>query len=558
MPALAVGAERATPIARRSRRARARSHSVSAPELLACAGLLGILALAMCAGHIRGGGLYYDDWSLLALARFPGHGGLLHGLWLDYGQRPGQVLYYAALDEAIGLDGRARLALAAATLVAESTCVYLLLRRLGLAMRHAAAIAVLVLTFPFSDSVWLWAVLSLSSLAIAAFLLGLVLALRALQRRGPRALALHGASLALYLLSVVSYEVVAVAGCLTGLLYLRVVGLRRARARWALDAAMIVATLVVTRTVLPIDVATPSQMQSLAGMIGHAGLILSRGARVAGAAALPIGGIGPWVGAGVLAAVLAAGASLRASLAASDPMRAELGRWLAIAGAGVVVALVGWSVYVPGPDHYAPSLAGTVDRMNAAAAVGIAMLVYAAAALLTRMLGRLMRLPASLASLALVLVTVAIAGAYLDRAAGDARAWNAAAADQRRELADLRAALPRLPAGATVFAFDAPAVVGPGIPVLNTTLDLSSAMRISYATPRLLGVPLGTQASLACSSRGPAAAGFAGAYGESYLVDIGTRRSTRLLGRAQCAARVRESIAAVEPARAGSQAARGR
>jgi len=141
--------------------------------------------------------------------------------------------------------------------VAESTCVYLLLRQLGLAIGHAAAIAALVLTFPFSDSVWLWGVLSLSSLAIAAFLLGLVLALRALQSRGRRALALHGASLALYLLSVVSYEVVAVAGCLTGLLYLRVVGLRRARARWALDAAMIAVTLAITRTVLPIDVATP-------------------------------------------------------------------------------------------------------------------------------------------------------------------------------------------------------------------------------------------------------------------------------------------------------------
>jgi hypothetical protein len=249
---------------------------------------------------------------------------------------------------------------------------------------------------------------------------------------------------------------------------------------------------------------------------------------------------------------------LRASLAPSDPLRAELGRWLAIGGAGVLVALVGWSVYVPGSDHYAPSLAGTVNRTNAAAAVGIAMLVYAAAVVLTGTLGRLMRLPASLASLALVLVTVAIAAAYLGRAAGDARAWDAAATDQRRELADLHAALPRLPEGATVFAFDAPAVVGPGVPVLNTTLDLSSAMRISYATPRLLGVPLPAPASLTCAARGPSAAGFAGSYGDSYLVDVGTRRSTRLLARAQCAARAREGIAGLSPVRGGAQAARGR
>jgi hypothetical protein len=393
-----------------------------------------------------------------------------------------------------------------------------------------------VLTFPFSDSVWLWGVLSLSSLAIAAFLLGVVLALRALQSHGPRALALHAVSLSLYLASIVSYEVVAVAGCLTGLLYLRVVGLRRARSRWALDAIAIVATLAVTRTVLPIDVATPSRMQSLAGMIGHAGVIVARGARIAGAAALPVGGVGPWVGVCVLAVVLAAAASLRASLTASDQLRAELGRWLAIAGAGALVALVSWSVYVPGADHYAPSPAGTVNRMNAAAAVGIAVLVYAAFVLLARMLGRLARLPAPVASLGVPLVTVAIAGAYLDRAAGDARAWDTAAADQRRELADLHAALPRLLPGATVFAFDAPAVVGPGVPVLNTTLDLSSAMRISYATTRLLGVPLRAPGSLTCATWGPSAAGFSGTYGESYLLDVGARRAIRLVARAQCAA----------------------
>jgi hypothetical protein len=339
---------------------------------------------------------------------------------------------------------------------------------------------------------------------------------------------------------------------------MRVVHPRRARARWALDAVAIAATLAVTRTVLPIDVATPSHMQSLAGIIAHAGVIAADGARIAGAAALPVSGVSPWVGAAVLAAVLAAGASLRGRLSAGDPLRAELGRWLAIASAGVLVALVSWSVYVPASDHYAPTAAGTVNRMNAGAAVGIAMLVYAAALLLARTLGRVLRLPASVASLCLLLLTASIAGAHLDRGAGDARAWDAAAADQRRELADLHTALPRLPAGASVFAFDAPSVVGPGVPVLNTTLDLSSALRISYASARLLGVPLAGPASLACSAGGPSAAGFAGAYGSSYLVDVGARRATRLLTRAQCAARAHEALAGLATARRGAQAAAGR
>ena len=54
--------------------------------------------------------------------------GDLHALWLDYGQRPAQVVYYAALVEVLGPDSGARLALAAAAAVLECTCLYALLR----------------------------------------------------------------------------------------------------------------------------------------------------------------------------------------------------------------------------------------------------------------------------------------------------------------------------------------------------------------------------------------------------------------------------------------------
>ena len=545
MRGLAAAAAPNALIARGALSRSARSSSLSAREALACAGGLGLLTLAMCAGHIRAGGFYYDDWSLLALGRFPPHAGLLHGLWLDYGQRPGQVLYYAALDGAFGVDAPARLALAAATLALESMTLCLLLRRLGLATLHAVAIAALVLTFPFSDSVWLWGVLSLSSLAIAGFLLGTLLAIRALGSRGRRALVLHAVSLSLYVASVASYEVVAVAGCLAGLLYIRVAGLGRARARWALDVLAIAGTLLVTRALLPIDVATPSRVQPFDGMIAHAGQILFAGARLTGAAALPVAGLDPWIGAGALALVLVSAALLRARLARREALRGELGRWLAIAGAGVLVAIAGWSVYIPAPDHYLPSLAGTVNRVNAAAAIGIAMIVYAAVVLLARLLQRLLRLPASAASLGVLAAALALGGAYLARGGADARAWDAAAADQRRELADLHAALPRLPAGATVYAFDAPEAVGPGVPVLNTPLDLTSALRISYSSATLVGVPLQRPASLTCAPRGPTARGFGGRYGGSYLLDAGRRRAVRLLEPAQCAAESRRASASV-------------
>jgi hypothetical protein len=519
----------------RSRLAAAMRSRVASREIAACAVVLGLITVVMCAAHIRSGGFYYDDWSVLELGRFPLPGGLLHDLWLYYGQRPGQVLYYDTLDRALGLHSSLRLALAAAMLLIEATLLFTLLRRLGLAVRDGLAIAALSLTFPFSDSVWLWGILSLTSLAIAASLLGVILALRALESSGPRALALHAASLLLYAVGILSYEVFAVAGCLVGFLYVRAVGLRRARLRWALDIVTIASTLALARAVLPIDIATPSRAQSLTGMVAHIGLIARAGAQLAGAATLPFGAVSPWIGTGLLAAVLAAAAALRGRLAGGDALRAQLGGWLAIAGAGAVLAVAAWSVYVPAPAHYSPTAAGTVNRMNALAAIGIVIAVYSCLVLLVSMVGRLLRFPRVAVALAAAAAAIVLGAAYLRQTAADARSWDAAAADQRRLLADLRAALPRLAPTTIVYAFDAPTVVGPGIPVLNTTLDLSSAIRIAYSSPELVGVPVARAASVACGQQGPLAGGVGGSYGSSYLVDVGARQAVRLSGREQCA-----------------------
>jgi hypothetical protein len=192
-------------------------------------------------------------------------------------------------------------------------------------------------------------------------------------------------------------------------------------------------------------------------------------------------------------------------------------------------------VYVPASGHYLPTLAGTVNRINAAGAVGIAMVLYAAVVLLLRMLSRLLRLPAAVTSIAGAALTLTLLGAYLERAADDARQWDRAAADQRAELADLHAVLPRPPSDATLYVFDAPQAVGPGVPVLNTLLDLTSALRLSYSSPRLVGVPLDGPGNLTCEARGPLAAGAGGAYGDSYLVDVGRRSVARLTAPRQCA-----------------------
>jgi hypothetical protein len=251
--------------------------------------------------------------------------------------------------------------------------------------------------------------------------------------------------------------------------------------------------------------------------------------------------VSSWVGVALLAAVLGAAAELRRRGADDDSARAELGRWLALAWAGALVAIAGWAVYVPASNHYSPSAPNTVNRMNVAAAIGIVLLLYACLALLVRMLARTARLPEPVAALGVTAAALALGVAYVGRTAADARAWDAAAADQRRLLKDLHVALARLPRAATIYAFDAPRFVGPGIPVLSTTLDLTSAVRLSYASPRLVGVPLAGATSVTCGPWGPYAAGVGSAYGEAYLVDVGARRAVRLVGRTQCVAALRTS-----------------
>jgi len=153
-------------------------------------------------------------------------------------------------------------------------------------------------------------------------------------------------------------------------------------------------------------------------------------------------------------------------------------------------------------------------------------------------------LPGAAAGLGATVAALALGAAYVKQTAADARAWDTAAADQRQLLAGLHSALPRLPQAAIVYAFDAPQTVGPGIPVLNTAIDLTSAMRISYSSPTLVGVPVAAAASVMCGPRGTLAGGVGGAYGQAYLVDVGARRAVRLIGRAQCALRTARSMSA--------------
>jgi hypothetical protein len=527
-------------------------HRLSGREL-ALAGLgLSVLALATFIGHIRHGGFYFDDWGVLSIVRFPAHNvhSALSALWPYYSKRPGEVAWYSLVDSTLGFHASLQLILAGLMLTVEVVCVFAVMRMLGLATLHAVLICALVLIFPFSDSQWLWAIMSMATLASALGLLGAILAVKALESDGRRAIALHTVSLALYVVSILSYEVFAVIGCFAGAFYAYRVGLRRARVRWAVDVVVILGTLGAAKLLLPRDLATPVRAtQSLSGLVHHATLIVRQGARIFSSAAIPVGAPDYRIVVGVLALLFATAAATWWLAPSSDPMRPVLGRWLTIGLLGLGVAAAAWAIYLPAIDYDSPGAQGTGNRVNGLAGVGIVVFLYACAVLLAAMLWRVAtraraatRMPGQGALAALAVAGTLLLGAgYLHRTSRDTRTWNRAIAEQGQMLGTIRQLLPSLaPQRITLYTFHHPTAVSSWVAVFRYPWDLSGALKNEYGFRGIAGVPVSRGTRFACGPGGfyPTNNGYhrgnGALYGQAYFIDVGGRRAVPVTDRASC------------------------
>jgi hypothetical protein len=159
--------------------------------------------------------------------------------------RPVQVLYWPLTQAAFGLDTGLHLAWALFTAVIMSASLYAVLRTLGLERMHSAAIAALVLIFPASDATRLWSAASIVNVGISLYLAGTLVALRALRHGGRRGVLVHAAAECLYVLSLLTYEVAAVAILLSILVYRRRAEWRRAAPRWLADVVATAVTLAI-------------------------------------------------------------------------------------------------------------------------------------------------------------------------------------------------------------------------------------------------------------------------------------------------------------------------
>jgi hypothetical protein len=473
------------------------------------AALLALLGALVYGAQVLHGGFYWDDWQNAMNVRFTAEPGLLGALDQAtdrpvFGYRPVLTALLVLQYEALGLHKELFLAVAALFGVSTSWALYLLLRTLGVAMREALVPAALLLVFPWVDSTRMWNTASFDTLAVTLYLLGLVLAVRAL--RSGRRLTV-AASAALYLAACWTYEVLAFGVLASVAVYLLVAPRRAALRRFALDAAVAALALALVAS------GTTRTPLGPGDQVQHALTLAEQSFGLLARALVPVGEVPGIVG----ALALAAGAVL-----------AYRRRELAVVGIGALCVVAGYTLFVPAALHYEPLAPGTTNRMNVLAAVGFVLLVC--------MLVRLVSRGPVMAAVLLVL----IGAGYVVRVLDGQDGWRRSADVQEQVLDAVRTTVPDPPAGATIYTFNAPSFVAPGIPAFSLPFDLRAAVRLEYDDGTLSAFPVRGLDVIRCLDGSLHPLG--GTYGEehgapygfAWFVDVREGTAVRIDGREQC------------------------
>ncbi len=516
----------------------ASNRRLSAGEIFVAAGALAVLAALVLGPHVLHGGFYLDDWADAAGFRYPPGGRTFANemsyAWDVFHYRPVFALYMPLKYFIFGTHMGWILAWTAFLAVLVGALLYGVMRTLGVPWFHAWPIAALTIVYPWFDSVRLWESANGPLVSIAFALVGLWIALWALRGHSWR---VHLIASALYLLSVLTYEITLPLIVVFGGLYTLRAGWRTARVRWAMDLVVVAIGGVWDKT------QTPRSVSGLSGDLDHLGEIVTRGGEIAGRTLIPLGA-NPRTG---LALVFVAGVfviGLGVWRRLPDRVDQESGwglrEWLLLAGAGLLVAALGWAIFIPADPYYTPTIFGETNRVNALAGLGLVIAAYAALGIVGTLVARLVRQRAWALPLTLVLACL-LGAAYvhvLERHIGiwrDAFRTETAAADrmQRR--------LPHLPPGTTVFTTNYPAYLTLGVPIFAVAWDLNGMIKLRYHDGSLMAYPVIEGQQLICGRRAVVLRGTEGtvaegSYGLVRLLDLGTGRNRAPRDRRDCMA----------------------
>lgn len=496
--------------------------------------ILVVLAGGFLLPWAHGAGFAADDWAIAERVERLGLSGAIDEGVGVLGSRPLLGVYLPLPFVVFGTAPALGHAVVATVLaVATSATFLVVLRRLGFGAADAGAVAVLALLFPWASSTRFWLTASINELAVLAYLAGLLVSLRAFASTGRRARALHATGVALYCAAVLTYEIAAGVALLSGALYLTRAPWRRVASRWAADV-VVVGGVVVWSLAAGDKVDRPLEDQ-LANAVD-----MARGAvRLAAAAVVPVDR-----GLAVVAlaiAVVCGAAAHRAwrvrgrSAPGADPIT----MWLLRAAVAAVAAVVCWAPLVPSA-YWTPLLPGLEDRVNVLAALPLAVFAVSVLRLVSLLVTRGDRRPATVVFAGGV---VLLGAAYGVRLADEADAWADASRQRDAILATVDRELPDLPHRSRVYVVGAPAVSAPGVAVFAFSYDLWGALRTRRDDFTLTAHPAPARSRFSCEQDGVRAVALRSptyerdlvryvdpmsAYGRTWFVDVRPRAASPL------------------------------
>lgn len=464
-------------------------------------GLLVVLAAAIYGPYVGQGGFVHDDWFIARDFEFVGQG-LLEQLraGLDTsGRHPIVGLHTGLTHWAFGLHETAYLVYLAALGVATSLALYGVLRRLGVPWLLSTAAAALLLAFPASSAGRLWVAGGGAQFAVLLLLAGVFVALGALRRPGWRGVAWHLPATALYVASLLSYDVAAFVVAGVVLVYLLRAPWRRAVAHWIVDLVALGVSVIYVRSGSPKTIDT-----SGGGILDRFDQVRDGMVQVFASNGTSIGPVsGPARVGETLAWALLVGGLAVCGLglwrARGRGPRWRLLRTTALMGLYGVLVVIAGSTVLLFVEGYSPLSDGIYNRVNVLSAVGYVCATLGMLVTLGLLLGatRDRRLAAGV----IVVVAGLMGSAYVLRTRSHEHNYIVSAQSQAAVLAQLDK-VPPPPGKTTYIVAGVPPESGPGVPIFEATWDLTGALRVRERRDDIDAFPQGTLTGLQCRPGG--------------------------------------------------------
>ena len=476
-------------------RAKAAQRIAVASAGLDCAFLAAVVGISTLP-YVRGLGFYYDDYSVLAqlnAAHDQSLVGLYHAVRPLNGQRPLQSLTFAALDRLFGLNPLGYHIVNAFLLVAVAWLLYLVLRELRLPRLLCVALPLVYSTLPHYATNRFWLDAFQITLSGAFYLLSFYAGLRALQAR-PAALAgwlmLAVAAVAA---SLFAYEV------FYPLFLLQIAVLWWAARRSPRQvpsarritigglAAAIVVVGVVKATLVAEHGQNGYQVGFQDGLAHHLAYLVSGSIKLnVGSYLLAVPYVVWWIVRHHLTAANAGAAGAAGLLALGyvwwigrRDREALIGArpWRDCVGVGLIAFALGYAIFLTNRQILFRS-AGIDNRVNAAAALGVAAILVGVVGWIA---GRLTE-PRGIALFSASVGCIVATGVLIIATLGSF--WTSAAKEQHAIVSSLQRTAPSLPPSSTVILDGVCPEIGPAV-VFADQSDFRGALALAYHDPSI-------------------------------------------------------------------------